>query len=95
MSLITTQKMTEIENKISCITGLVGYAVLNTRTTEIENKTPNITNLATKGALSTKAIETKGRIPGATSCITTPEFNRLTKLSFDRRIKEATKTVAT
>ena len=33
-------------------------------------------------ALNTKATETENKIPDTTGFITTPEFNRLTKLNF-------------
>ena len=36
--LITTQKTTEIENKIPSVTGLVTTATLNTKVTDIEIK---------------------------------------------------------
>ena len=47
-------KITEIENKIPSVTGLVTTAALNAKTTEIKNKIPNLTNLAAKDALNTK-----------------------------------------
>ena len=36
-----------------------------------------------------KAIEIDSKIPNTSSFITTPELNRLTKISFDERTKEA------
>ena len=48
-----------------------------------------IANLATKADLNMKAIEIDSKIPNTSSFITTPELNRLTKISFDERTKEA------
>ena len=53
----------------------------------------NITNL-TKAALNTKATEIENKIPHTIGFITTPEFNRLTKINFDARMKEVTKNLA-
>ena len=53
--------------------------------TEIENKILGITNLATKAALNTEATGIENRMADAISLITTPEFNRLTKIRFDAR----------
>ena len=39
--------MTEMENKISSVTGLVTTTMLNTKTTEIVNRIPDITIVAT------------------------------------------------
>ena len=41
--------------------------------------------------MNAKAIEIENKITNTSSFITTPEFNRLTKISFDVRIKEAEK----
>ena len=67
---------------------------MNTKATEIENKVPDITDLATKAVLNTRTTEIENNIPDTSSVITTPEFNRLTKKSFDVRIKEAAKNLA-
>ena len=48
-------KITEIENKIPSVTGLVNTAVLDTKATEIENKIPDITNQAAKASLNAKS----------------------------------------
>ena len=64
---------------------------LNTKTTEIESKIPDITYLATKAALNIKAIEIRNKI---TDISNFEELNRLTKISFDARLKEAEKILA-
>ena len=84
-------KVTGIENKISSITGLVSTTALNAKVTEIKNKIPDITNLATKTVLKAKAVEIENEIPDTNHFINTHEFNRLTKLSFDVRMKETVK----
>ena len=53
------------------------------------NEIPDITNLATKAALNTKATEIKNKIRDTAGFITTLEFNKLTKLSFHARMKQA------
>ena len=55
---------------------------------EIEYKIPNISNLAVKAALNTKAAEIKNKKPDTSQSANKKEQNRLTKLSFDARIKE-------
>ena len=92
---------TEIENKIPSVTGLVTTAnnlatkeALNTKATDVKSKTPGITNLATKAALNTKTTDIENKTTDATSFIITPELNRLTKISFDAKIKEAAKSLA-
>ena len=60
----------------------------------MESKLPDITNLATKVALNTKSTEIVDKILNTTGFIVTPEFNRLSKISFDARIKEAVKILA-
>ena len=57
-------------------------------------KIPDITNLAIKVALNTKATIIENKIPNTTGFITTPKFNRLIKVSFDARMKEAVKILA-
>ena len=90
-------EITDIENKIPSITGLVTTTALNARDIQI----PDITNLATKAdllkintALNTKTAETENKIPDTSHFINTPEFNRLTKISFDARMKEVEKSHA-
>ena len=60
----------------------------------MESKIANITNWVTKVVLNTKSTEAENKIPDTTGFITTPEFNRLTKISCDVEIKEAAKGLA-
>ena len=96
--LITTEvlnkKATEIKNKIPSITNLATKAAVNTKTIEVESEIPDITILTTKVALNTKSIEIEKKPSDATGFITTPEFNRLTKISCDTKIKKASKGLA-
>ena len=55
----------------------------------MESKIPDITNMATKAALSTTTTEIVNKVPGTTSFITTPDFNRLTKISFDTKMEDS------
>ena len=55
---------------------------------EVENKIPVITNFAGKVALNTKAKEIDNKISNTADFVTTLEFNRLTNISFDARMKE-------
>ena len=55
---------------------------------------PGITNLAAKAALNIKITEIKTKVPGTTGFITTHEFNRVRKITFDAKMKEATKSLA-
>ena len=56
---------------------------------------PDITSLATKAALNTKFTEIANKITETISrFVNTQEFNRLTKISFDTRMKEAAKGLA-
>ena len=87
-------KITEIENKMPSVTGLVTAVALITKATEIENKIPDFTNWATKAALITRATEIEKITPDTTSFVATPEFNGLAKVSFDAGMKEATKGLA-
>ena len=54
-----------------------------------ESIMPGITNLATKAILNTQATETENKIPDNTDFITSPEFNKIKKIFFDARMKEA------
>ena len=67
---------------------------LNAKIIEIENKIPNTTNLATKAALNTKAKEIENKMPDTSHFINAQEFYKLTKISFDVRMKEAEKSFA-
>ena len=69
-------------------------ASLNAKTREVESEIPYITNQATKVALNAKATEMENEILDTTGFITIPEFNRLTKISFDAKMKEAMKNIA-
>ena len=51
--------------------------------------------MATKAALKTKATDIENNKPDTTGLITTPEFNRLTKISSVARIEKATRFLAT
>ena len=74
---------------------LVNKTDYNIQTTEIQNKIPEITSIATKAALNTKATDIANKIPDSTShFVNNQEFNRLTKISFDARMKEAAKGLA-
>ena len=54
----------------------------------------DITNLGTKAALNTKVTENKKEIPGKSAFSATSKFSRLGKISFNVRMKEATKILA-
>ena len=77
-------KVTEIENNIPD----------NAKAADVKSKTPGITKVATKAILNTKAAEIENKIPDDTGFTTTPEFNKLRKIGFDARMKEATKSLA-
>ena len=68
--------------------------LFNTKATVVEGKIPGITNQVAKAALNEKATEINSKIPDSTGFITTPECNRLAKISFDARTKEVAKSVA-
>ena len=87
--LLLIQKPQRLE-KIPDIINLGMKFALNTDATKIESKMPDITCLTSKLALNTKVIETE-KMPDTTSFMTTPEFNRLAKISFNARIKKAVK----
>ena len=55
-------KITEIENKVACVTRLGATTMLKIKAPEIENKTPVISNVATKDALKTKARRVEYKI---------------------------------
>ena len=79
-------KVTKVKNKKP----IVRSSDLNVKGLGTENKIPDITDLATKASLDTKAtkIELKYLI------LVILLFNRLTKISFDARMKEAGKSLA-
>ena len=84
-------KITEIESKIPSDNNSVTTAALNVNTTEIEDEIPGITNLDCKAFIIIKAGD---KIPDTAGFITIPEFNRLSKINFDARKKESTKSFA-
>ena len=69
-------KVTEIQNKISSITGLATNSAL----TAVENEIPNVSNLVTKTDYNTKISEVEIKVSDHNhdKYITTSEFNRLT-----------------
>ena len=89
-------KATLIENKgLINITNLTTKAALNTKVAEIESKIHGFNNLAVRAVLNTKVRENENKLPDTTGVITTPEFNRSkAKISFDARLKEATKSLS-
>ena len=66
-------------------------AALNVNTTEIEDEILGITNLDCKAFIIIKAGD---KTPDTTGFITIPEFNRLSKINFDARKKESTRSFA-
>ena len=54
----------------------------------------DITSISTKATLNTKTREIENKIPDTTGFIATTEFNRLTNIRFDARMKEATESLA-
>ena len=87
-------KITNIETKISSVTSLVTTSVLNTKTAKIGSKIPNFTILATNVALNIKATEIGKEVTDSNHFVNAQKFNRLTKISFDEKVKEASKSVA-
>ena len=85
----------KIESKEPDIVNIVIKPALNTKLTEIENKIPDITNLGTKADLNTKehTTEIKYKISYASKFINNHEFNWLTKISFNAKIVNASKTL--
>ena len=69
-------KITEIEAKITSISGLATSSAL----TPVENKIPNVSNLVTKTDYNTKISDIGKKITGHShdEYTTIPEFNRLT-----------------
>ena len=61
---------------------------------KVKYLTSLITNLVTEAALSTKVTEIENKIPDTADLISTPEFNRLTKMSFDVKMRGAVKNLA-
>ena len=80
-----SSKITEIENKITGISGLATNSALTT----VENKIPNVGNLAKEIDYNTNISEIEGKINNHNheKYITTPEFKNLTAKVFDARLK--------
>ena len=80
-------KITEIENKISSITGVATNSALTT----VENKIPDISSLVKKTDYNIKIseIENKTTDHNHGKYITTPECNRLTAENFKARLAQA------
>ena len=55
---------------------------------------PDTTHLAIDVNLTTNYIDIEHKMPNTTSFIKTPEYNELTKLSFDAKVKEANTNLA-
>ena len=63
---------------------------LNTNTAEVEDRIPYVINLVTNATLNTKATtEIENKISDITGFITILELNRLIKIGFGARKKEA------
>ena len=67
---------------------------MNIKITEIENKICNFTGFVTTAGLNAKATKIGSKKHDTASFITTQEFNRLTKIRFDAKMKEAAKILA-
>ena len=78
---------------IPSVTDLRATIALNTKATDIEHKMPNFTSLATNftylAVLNAKATKIENKVADTISFNNTQEFNRLTKISFDAKMKEA------
>ena len=78
---------------IPSVTDLRATTALNIKATDIKHKMPNFTYLATKftylAVLNAKATEIENKVPDTISFNNTQEFNRLTKISLDAKMKEA------
>ena len=94
-SAVLNTKNADIENTVPDITNLVTKASLNTKAVDVQSKKiTGITNLATKASLNKKVTEIGNKIFDTTGFITTSEFNRLTRISLDARIKQEAKSLA-
>ena len=80
-------KITEIENKISSITGLATNSAL----IAVVNKIQNVGNLVTKTDYNTQISEIEKKVSDHNhdKYITTSEFNRLTTENFKARLAQA------
>ena len=81
-------KVTEIEGKISRITGLA----TNSELTAVENKIPNVTSLVKKTDYNTKVSDIEKKITDHNhgKYITAPEFNTLAADVFNARLAAQT-----
>ena len=82
-----SSKISEIESKISSISGLTTTSAL----TVVENKIPNVSNLVKKTDYNTKINEIEKKLTDHNhdKYITTPEFNKFTAEVFDARLARA------
>ena len=71
-------KVTEIEGKISSITGLATNSAL----TDVENKIPDVSSLVKKTDYNTKISEIENKVNNHNydKYITTPEFNTMQQM---------------
>ena len=67
--------ITEIDNKIPSVTGLVTTDALNIKVTEIKNKIAGNTDLATKSTLGWQEAEVENKIPDVTNLAKKSAFN--------------------
>ena len=78
-------KVNAIDTNISSTRGLVTKTQDDSDKQGFKNKiprtTPDITNLITKSALNTKSAEVKNKILDTRGFLSTPEFDRLTKMT--------------
>ena len=81
--------------KKTSISSLLSNTALKQKVVDIKGKIPDISNLTTKAALNGIATEIEKKIPDNGKFITTPEFNNLTKLNFDDRMKEVAEKLGT
>ena len=79
------------KNKTHGITNIAKTTNLFTIVAEVESKKPDVNNLAPGVVLSRHVIEMENKMPDTKSFISTPEFNRLTKIRFDSKTKQETK----
>ena len=79
-----TAKVTEIEGKIPCISGLAANSAL----TAVENKIPNISSLVKKTDYNTKISDIEKKIidHNHDKYITSPEFNTVAPNVFKTRL---------
>ena len=80
-------KISDIENKMSSISGLATTSVL----TAVENKIPNVSSLVKKKDYNAKVNEIEKKLTdhNRDKYITTPEFNKFTAEVFDARLARA------